>query len=116
MTCRLCPGRTPMAPRSEGKARAEISAPARTYIEKTMAKSQQAHMRLSPSPACGQPLQSAQDESRPPFRILRVVKSQPRQPAQQRRDRDFCLDSRELGAKTEVDAPAERQRTHVLAG
>src|SRR5712664_3882316 len=69
-----------------------------------------------PSPACRQPLQAAQYEGRPPFRILGVVQPQIRQAAQQGRDRDLRLDARQLGAEAKVNASAKRQRTDVRPG
>src|SRR5260370_27967656 len=65
------------------------------------------------SPACGQPFEATQDEGRPPFRILGVVEAHVRDAAQQARDRDLCLDTRQLGAEAKVNAPAEGQRTHI---
>src|SRR5271169_4809153 len=65
------------------------------------------------SPACGQPLQAAKHEGRPPLRILRVIEPQVRQTAQQARDRDLRLDAGELGAEAEVDTAAKGQRFHI---
>src|SRR6478609_3336261 len=67
-------------------------------------------------PARRQALQAAQHEGRPPFRVLRVIQPQLRQPTQEGRDRDLGLDASELGAEAEVNAAAERQRFHVRPG
>ena len=45
--------------------------------------------------------------------ILRVIQPQVGQTAQQGRDRDLGLDPRQLGAEAEMDAAAERQRSHI---
>src|SRR5258705_13908264 len=45
----------------------------------------------TPSPACGQPFEAAQDKGRPPFRILGVIEPQIRQATQQGPDRDLRL-------------------------
>src|SRR5882724_11329683 len=80
--------------RSVLRRRAEISAGARTYIETTVAKSQQPRVtlhagRARSSPASGQPFEAAQHKGRPPFRIDGVVEPQVRQAAQQGRDLDL---------------------------
>src|SRR5437660_2777388 len=64
-------------------------------------------------PARRQPLQAAQHEGRPPFRIFRVIEPQVREPAQQGGNRDLRLDTRELGAEAEVDTAAKGQRLHI---
>src|SRR5271154_3337244 len=65
------------------------------------------------SPARRQAFQPAQHEGRPPVRMLGVVKPQVGQTAQQGRDRDLRLDAGQLGAEAKMNAPAERQRTHI---
>src|SRR6185437_7506371 len=72
--------------------------------------------RSTPSPACGQFLQAAQHEGRPPVRVFGVVQLQLRQPAQQRGNGDLGLDPRQLGAEAEMDAAAKGQWPHIGTG
>src|SRR5258708_10452947 len=114
----------------------ELGAGAAQYIETSVAKSQRDERRGAPGsdqlkrfrakhapdlsrrwlPACGQTLQAAQHEGRPPFRIYRVIEPQVGQPAQQGRQRDLRLDARQLGTEAEVNAAAKRQRPDVGPG
>src|SRR5262249_2747484 len=67
-------------------------------------------------PTRRQPLQAAQDESRPPLWIVSVIEPQLGQPAQQGRDGDFRLDACELGTETMVNPAAEGQGTYIGTG
>src|SRR2546430_8889408 len=79
--------------------------------------SEQRIRRLArPLPARRQPLQAAQHEGRPPFRIERVIQPQVRDPPEQGRDRDLGLDPRQLGAEAEMDASAKGQRPYIGPG
>src|SRR5450759_4881465 len=105
-SCRGAARAAAMVTRSRPTRRgAEINAGAASYIETTVAKSQQGRCDgWTLSPAGGQPFQAAQHEGRPPFRILGVVEPQFRQAVQQGRDRDLGLDARQLGAEAKMNA------------
>src|SRR5688572_13319462 len=60
---------------------------------------QQSRKYWGPSPARRQPLQAAQHEGWPPFRVDSVFQPQVRDPPQQGRNRDLGLDPRQLGAE-----------------
>src|SRR4051794_9654272 len=67
-------------------------------------------------PACGQTLETAQHEGRPPFRILWIVEPQVRQTTEQGRNRHLRLDASQLRAETKVNAASKRQRADLGTG